>query len=175
MGGSGQTSVDYADLPYTGTKNEVKQYARRRLNDLRWDHRSYVRPQCLAELLFISFELRDSYQHAARWTRNTVSEIMHQLFNMNFYCQLKANNMDLSIALTKLETLIFDNTLNTTTPGFKLENLMNAQTSYSNGRNFLRWIRAIEPPFTYSEVVDSMIQWWYCLEGVFKTWITFRD
>jgi hypothetical protein len=69
--------------------------------------------------------------------------------------------------------MIFDNTLNTATPGFNLENLMNTQTSYSNGRNFLEWIRAIEPPFTYELVVNSMIQWWYCLEGVFKTWIAF--
>jgi hypothetical protein len=35
-------------------------------------------------------------------------EIMHELFTRNFYCQLKANNMDLHIALTKLESLIFD-------------------------------------------------------------------
>jgi hypothetical protein len=107
-------------------------------------------------------------------------EIMHELFTRDFYCQLKANNMDLHIALTKLKSLIFDNTLNTATPGFNLEDssklksvLMNEQTSYSNGCIFSKWIRAIEPPFSYELVVDSMIQWWYRLEGVFKTRIAF--
>jgi hypothetical protein len=175
MGGSGQTSVNYADLPYTGSKNEVKKYDRRRLNDLRWEHRYYVRPQYLALLLFISFELRDSYHHAAHWIRIKVPEIMHELFTRDFYCQLKANDMDLSIALTKLESLIFDDTLNTATPDFSLEDLMNEQTSYSGGRNFSEWIRAIEPLFTYDVVVDSMIRWWYRLEGVFKTRIAFPD
>jgi hypothetical protein len=89
---------------------------------------------------------------------------MHELFTRDFYCQLKANDMDLHIALTKLESLIFDNTLNTATPGFNLEDLMNEQTSYSNGGNFSQWIRAIEPPFTYELVVNSMIQWWYRLK-----------
>jgi hypothetical protein len=152
MGGSGQTCVDYADLPFTGSKNEVKKYDRRRLNDLRSEHRSYVRPQYLALRLFINFELRDSYHHAARWIKIKLPEIMHE------YCQLKANDMDLHIALTKLESLILDNTLNTATPDFNLENLMNEQTSYFNGRNFLEWIRAIEHPYTYEPVVDSMIQ-----------------
>jgi hypothetical protein len=85
---------------------------------------------------------------------------MHELFTRDFYCQLKANDMDLSIALTKLESLIFDDTLNTAIPDFSLEDLMNEQTSYSGGRNFSEWIRAIEPPFTYDVVVDSMIQRW---------------
>jgi hypothetical protein len=173
MGGSGQTSVDYADLPFTGSKNEVKKCDRRQLNDLRWEHQSYVRPQYLALLLFISFELRDSYHLAARWIKIKLPEIMHELFTRDFYCQLKANNMDLHIALTKLESLIFEKTLNTANPDFNLKDLMNEQTSYSNGRNFSEWIRAIEPPFTYELVVDSMIQWWYCLEGVFKTRIAF--
>jgi hypothetical protein len=65
---------------------------------------------------------------------------MHKLFTGDFYCQLKANDMDLHIALTKLESLISDNTLNTAAPGFNLEDLMNEQTSYSNGRNFSEWI-----------------------------------
>jgi hypothetical protein len=55
---------------------------------------------------------------------------MHDLFTRDFYCQLKANDMDLSIALTKLESLIFNDTLNTATPDFSLEDLMNEQTSY---------------------------------------------
>jgi hypothetical protein len=68
---------------------------------------------------------------------------------------------------------MFDDTLNTATSNFNLEDLMNEQTSYSNGRNFSEWIRAIEPPYTYGPVVDSMIQWWYRLEGTFKTRIAF--
>jgi hypothetical protein len=98
---------------------------------------------------------------------------MHELFIRDFCCQLIANDRDLHIALTKLESLIFDDTLNTATANFNLEYLMNEQTSYSNGRNFSEWIRAIEPPYTYEPVVDSMIQWWYRLEGTFKTRITF--
>jgi hypothetical protein len=105
MGGTGQTSVDYADLPFTGSKNEVKKYDRRRLNDLRWEHQSYVRPQYLALLFFISFELRNSYHHAACWMKIKLPEIMHELFTGDFYCQLKANDMDLHIALTKLKSL----------------------------------------------------------------------
>jgi hypothetical protein len=87
---SGQTSLDYADLPYTGARNAIKEYDRRRLNDLRWDHRSFVRPQYLALLLVISFELRDSYHHAARWIWTKVSKSMHELFTRDFYCQLEA-------------------------------------------------------------------------------------
>jgi hypothetical protein len=98
---------------------------------------------------------------------------MHELFIRDFYCQFKANDIDLHIAPTKLESLIFDNILNTVTSNFNLEDLMNEQTSYSNGRNFLEWIRAIEPPYTYEPVVDSMIQWWYRLERTFKTRIAF--
>jgi hypothetical protein len=122
-----------------------------------------------------SFELRDAYPNAACWIRNNVTDIMRELITTDFYCQLKANDMDLSIALTKLESLIFDDTLNTAAPGFDLEALMNTQTSYSGGRNFSAWNRTIEPPITYPEVVDNMIQWWYWLEGVFKTRITFPD
>jgi hypothetical protein len=86
MGGSGQTSVDYEDQLFTGSKDEVKKFDRRRLNDLRWEHRSYVRPQYLALLLFISFELLDSYHHAARWIKIKLPEIMHELFIRDFYC-----------------------------------------------------------------------------------------
>jgi hypothetical protein len=164
MGGLGQTSVDYADQLFTGSKDEVKKYNRRQLNDLCWEHRSYVRPQYLALLLSISFELRDNYHHGARWIKIKLPKIMHKLFISDFYCQLKGNDRDLHIALTKLESLIFDDTLNTATSNFNLEDLMNEQTSYSDGRNFLEWIRAIEPPYTYEPVVDSMIQWWYRLE-----------
>jgi hypothetical protein len=96
-----------------------------------------------------------------------------RLAGRDFYCQLEANGMDLHIAPTKLESLIFDNTLNTATPDFILEDLMNEQTSYSDERNFSKWTRAIEPPYTYEPVVDSMIQWWYRLEGTFKTRIAF--
>jgi hypothetical protein len=173
MGGSGQTSVDYADQLFTGSKNEVKKYDRRQLNDLCWEHRSYVRPQYLALLHFISFELRDSHHHGARWIKIKLPEIMHELFIRDFYCQLKANDRDLHIALTKLESLIFDDTLNTATSNFNLEDLMNEQTSYSNERNFSEWIWAIEASYTYEPVVNSMIHWWYRLEGTFKTRITF--
>jgi hypothetical protein len=124
-------------------------------------------------LLFISFELWDSYHHGARWIKIKLPEIMHKLFIRDFYCQLRANDRDLHIALTKLESLIFDDTLNTATSNFNLKDLMNEQTSYSNGRNFSEWIRAIEPPYTYEPVVDSMIQWWHRLEGTFRTRITF--
>jgi hypothetical protein len=62
---------------------------------------------------------------------------MQELFTRDFYCQLKANDMDLNIALIKLEFLILDKTLDEATLGFSLEDLMNEQTSYSNGRNFL--------------------------------------
>jgi hypothetical protein len=165
--------VDYADQLFTGSKDEVKKYDRRRLNDLRWEHRSYVRPRYLALLLFISFELRDSYHHGARWIKIKLPEIMHELFIRDFSRQLKANDMDLHIALTKLESLIFDDTLNTATSNCNFEDLMNEQTSYSYGRNFLEWIRAIEPPYTYEPIVNSMIQWWYRLKGTFKTRITF--
>jgi hypothetical protein len=158
---------------FTGSKDEVKKYDRRRLNDLCWEHRSYIRPQYLALLLFISFELRNNYHRGARWIMIKLPEIMHELFIRDFYCQLKANDMDLHIALTKLESLIFDDTLNTATANFNLEDLMNEQTSYSNGRNFSEWIQVIELPYTYEPVVDSMTQWWYCLEGTFKTRITF--
>jgi hypothetical protein len=79
----------------------------------------------------------------------------------------------ISISLTKLESLIFVDTLNTANSNFNLEDLINEQTSYSNGRNFLEWIRATEPPYTHEPVVDSMIQWWYRLEGTFKTRIAF--
>jgi hypothetical protein len=127
----------------------------------------------MALLLFISFELRDSYHHGAWWIKIKLPEIMHELFIRDFYCQLKANDRDLLIALTKLESLIFDDTLNTATSNLNLEDLINEQTSYSNGRNFLEWIRTIEPPYIHEPVVDSMIQWWYCLEGTFKTRITF--
>jgi hypothetical protein len=90
---SGQTSVEYADLPYTGVRNAIKKYDRRRLNDLRWDHRSFVRPQYLALLLFISLELWDSYHHATRWIWTRVPEIMHELFTRD--CQVKASDIDL--------------------------------------------------------------------------------
>jgi hypothetical protein len=119
MEGSGQTSVDNADQVFTGSKDEVKKYDRRRLNDLRWEHQSYVRPQYLALLLFISFELWDNYHRGARWIKIKLPEIMHELFIRDFYCQLKANNSDLHIALTKLGSLIFDDTLNTATANFQ--------------------------------------------------------
>jgi hypothetical protein len=129
----------------------------------------------LAVLLFISFELRDSYHHAARWIRTKVPEIMHELFTRDFYCQLKADDMDLRTALNKLESFVFDETLNAAAPGFNLEDVMNATTCYTGGRSFSEWIRTIEPPDTFQEVVDSMIQWWYCCEGVFKTRIAFPE
>jgi hypothetical protein len=157
------------------TEQSVKKYDRRRLNDLRWDHRSFFRPQYLALLLFISFELRDNYHHAARWIRTKVPEIMHELFTRDFYCQLKANNMDLRTALNKLESLVLDETLNAAASTFNLEDVMNATTCYTGGRIFSEWIRTIEPPYTFEEVVDSMIQWWYHLKGVFKTRIAFPE
>jgi hypothetical protein len=107
MGGSGQTSVAYANLFYTESKNEVKKYNRRQLNDICWDHKFYVRPQYLTLLLFISFELRDTYHNAACWIRNNVTDIMRELITKDFYCQLKANNMDLSIALPGSSNLRF--------------------------------------------------------------------
>jgi hypothetical protein len=77
--------------------------------------------------------------------------------------------------LNKLESLIFDETMNAATPGFNLEDVMNATTRYTGGRSFSEWIRTIEPPYTFEEVVDNMIQWWYRFEGLFKTRIAFPD
>jgi hypothetical protein len=47
---------------------------------------------------------------------------MHELLTRDFYCQLKANDMDLRTALNKLESLIFDETLNAAAP-YRLKKL----------------------------------------------------
>jgi hypothetical protein len=73
--------------------------------------------------------------------RSSSQKSCTSFFIRDFYCQLKPNDRDLHIALTKLDPLIFDDTLNTATSNFNLEDSMNEQTSYSNGRNFSEWIR----------------------------------